>query len=1182
MEAVLAENKKHESCSKWFSKKIKSIINCCGKLCNCFSECINCCTNIYEWLDCPWVSCDKCCKSFTKYYLKKKCSCCCFDDYVYSPTKIVPLPYKKVHGKHSININKENEEEVLSSENSNSKSENKTDYSLKKKFISDLNTMEINLKEHLKKHQKEILSIKEHQKETLFKIFSDKFRRFVINEKIFKHYQENNDKDEINHDEYDAEIENKDVHDAFDKFFDGVDKSHKTDTFKQFINQMCLEELENDEPIFKQNLEKIFEEDKKEEEKEEEDQKQHSPYEIIDAIINYYHEYGFEMTSNQVLSLSPIAYINNGELQKKFLGAVLEDIDKNKLFQASRVELLKNIVLYGKRSSNGLCNDDILACIEIVIKKIKHLTIDRENENIQLAMDSLCDLLYIAGSVLKMNGVPYEKRKNIKKAISLLKQHNLHKIYNKFKGLFIDPGLKIKHKYAVKALSYIGGPDLEDWEIFEKFVESHMLFILSTITCVFSGNPTGILNSINEIKQVYTQLCPKPPEAYDINSENDQEKKNEEKQGKSGNDINSENHQEKKNEGKSGDLLKTLVSRYNDDNKKNSEADPRVNPKKKETKPKHIKNILMDFLNIEYVSKYSDDFKQIFKKFNFKKTFDEDVIKYKEVKKNIAIIIKHEEKLQDKKSDLNAMYKKLDSYKQNLKNTIKEIKSNIDQQKIDNKNIYLEQCENDRKTKITNTLEFFEKLNPKTEKNSKTTTGFSIKEKRVSDFYKNSLILTNHGKQSWFDKVNILRSVESMEIDTIIDCIYRLNMYPKKKNEIVTYYCIKTLVNVIRDLSRKMSEQIKAIYILYAIYHNLDYDDLKDILGSETAGNDEIKYKVGSGAFHNTLDIKYYIRKQLGGIYLSVGPNREFVKYVSYNVLHRLCTYENVNTIHINDYLNYPFLLKNLNELKLDSNLIVKNAIRRLEGKQPYDLHLYVFLKDVETNARNENNQIKGLNEKIDVLNEEKKSLEKKIIDLERKNSNDSKNSKNAVHTKSDESQTDQVNSDKIHKEISNQLEYLFQNSLLKEQTIKEMFIFMQNFLKMDFSGLSSSINNNADSGIHKKPSTESPENQNESKKQENNKDKTEHSIYSKSNVESKRERSKSPNKLESREHQTKEKTFPISTYFNNHKIQMFSILYSLIANKPRSNENRLEDYKILKNSLQDLNEHIMAYLSEK
>ena len=75
--------------------------------------------------------------------------------------------------------------------------------------------------------------------------------------------------------------------------------------------------------------------------------------------------------------------------------------------------------------------------------------------------------------------------------------------------------------------------------------------------------------------------------------------------------------------------------------------------------------------------------------------------------------------------------------------------------------------------------------------------------------------------ERWYERVNILKAAETLAMEEVFDKIYSVNCYEKHtKNESVTYYSAKLLVEIVADKNRTSYEQKDAIKGLYAIYEN--------------------------------------------------------------------------------------------------------------------------------------------------------------------------------------------------------------------------------------------------------------------------------------------------------------------------------------------------------------------------
>ena len=80
------------------------------------------------------------------------------------------------------------------------------------------------------------------------------------------------------------------------------------------------------------------------------------------------------------------------------------DLETDVLFDSRKIDLLAKIVI-GGTIFNHLNNDNLMICIKKIAIRMKDLTVDEKNENLQVAMDALNDLLYAASSHLNISGV---------------------------------------------------------------------------------------------------------------------------------------------------------------------------------------------------------------------------------------------------------------------------------------------------------------------------------------------------------------------------------------------------------------------------------------------------------------------------------------------------------------------------------------------------------------------------------------------------------------------------------------------------------------------------------------------------------------------------------------------------------------------------------------------------------
>jgi len=467
---------------------------------------------------------------------------------------------------------------------------------------------------------------------------------------------------------------------------------------------------------------------------------------ILKEVINYYLEHQETMEKEEMYSLTPIAFVEDIDIYKKLLGGVLKDIETDILFDPLKVKVLGQIVIASIASSQKkLEPDDVMMCIKKVVGKIKDLTIDDKNENLQQAMDALCDLLFVAGAHLQVTGVANDKKIEIQNSLKYLKKHGLETVYKKVAKKSGDPSLRIKRNYALESLSNIGGTKYEKWEANQKLLESSLAFGINTAAGVFTGKVFSIASSLQKLKEA---------------------------------------HNGSKSKSSGGSSKDSIIKGY-----------------------------------------------EAFKK---------------------------------------------------------EIES------LDAKATSQEMC---RKLVI-------------------------LGEKSTSVSF----------NSNWYDRVNDLRTVEMLSISDVFNKIYFVNSNYLQKDEFVTYYSAKLLVNIASDTMRKSYEHIKAIKGLYAIYKNCTKYDLNIMLSQKSSfdsahrtGYDIAiaiynKVKIGAGNFANTSDIKFYIKQELGKVYN--GSINETVKDACLRVLNILCEEEGEIA---SNYLNVAVSNK---EKTASSRAIVEKAIK--------------------------------------------------------------------------------------------------------------------------------------------------------------------------------------------------------------------------------------------------------------
>ena len=228
---------------------------------------------------------------------------------------------------------------------------------------------------------------------------------------------------------------------------------------------------------------------------------------LLMEVINFYMENELTMSKEEIYSLIPIAFVEEVDIYKKLLDGILKDISDDNIFDPMKVKQLAKIILAGFSSSETkLQGDDVMMCIKHVLGKISDLNIDEKNENLQISMDALCDLLFVANAYLQITGVTNEKKEKIKESLKYLQEHGLETITKKLTKTSNDPSLRMKHKYVLESLNRIGGTKYEKWEGYQKLLESSIALALTTTASVFTGNVISVASCLERIKKDYEKF----------------------------------------------------------------------------------------------------------------------------------------------------------------------------------------------------------------------------------------------------------------------------------------------------------------------------------------------------------------------------------------------------------------------------------------------------------------------------------------------------------------------------------------------------------------------------------------------------------------------------------------------------------------------------------------------------
>ena len=104
----------------------------------------------------------------------------------------------------------------------------------------------------------------------------------------------------------------------------------------------------------------------------------------------------------QLEELVPISLIRDPKRYRRFLDAFLIDFENDKLFEPRKVQILSCLLLGAMRNedvSNFFDTDDLLVCLQGLKNKLKNLSVDEDNRNLQAGLDSLSTVVYLMGII---------------------------------------------------------------------------------------------------------------------------------------------------------------------------------------------------------------------------------------------------------------------------------------------------------------------------------------------------------------------------------------------------------------------------------------------------------------------------------------------------------------------------------------------------------------------------------------------------------------------------------------------------------------------------------------------------------------------------------------------------------------------------------------------------------------
>ena len=243
---------------------------------------------------------------------------------------------------------------------------------------------------------------------------------------------------------------------------------------------------------------------------------------LLSSIVKGYLENESVLESNELSSLLPLSFVQDVDIFRAFMGALLVDLRSDVLFEPSKVRMLSFFLINAMRNKNFndyVKVDDLIQCLKTLKPMIEDLSITSGNLNLQEAMNSLNDILYLMGFI-GASGVKGDYLDLVKDLTKHMQSHSLEKTFNLFTGKAKDPSLEIKREYALEAFKRIEGTSLEDWE--DKFEKISQLrdITIGIGQGLFLGDVSSINDALFQIKDLLVQNYLDQPKTWfdDVNN----------------------------------------------------------------------------------------------------------------------------------------------------------------------------------------------------------------------------------------------------------------------------------------------------------------------------------------------------------------------------------------------------------------------------------------------------------------------------------------------------------------------------------------------------------------------------------------------------------------------------------------------------------------------------------------
>lgn len=98
----------------------------------------------------------------------------------------------------------------------------------------------------------------------------------------------------------------------------------------------------------------------------------------------------------------PISFIREPVRYRRFLDYFLIGFENDRLIEPRKIRILSCLLLGALKNEhilNFFDTDDLIVCLSSIKSKLKNMSIDEDNQNLQATLDALSTVLYLMGMI---------------------------------------------------------------------------------------------------------------------------------------------------------------------------------------------------------------------------------------------------------------------------------------------------------------------------------------------------------------------------------------------------------------------------------------------------------------------------------------------------------------------------------------------------------------------------------------------------------------------------------------------------------------------------------------------------------------------------------------------------------------------------------------------------------------